>query len=91
MEEAGTAEQMGQTLETRAARRARVKAHASRWDLNIAVFLFAILIIVIILAFQQIGAEITAPVAIFGLAMVWFVGWRRERQSYQHFYDEELS
>ena len=33
---------------------------------------------------------IVAPVAVFGLAMVWLVGWRRGRQLYQRFYDEEL-
>lgn len=29
--------------------------------------------------------------AIFGLAMVWLVGWRRARQLYPRFYDEEIS
>ncbi len=48
------------------------------------------MIIVIILLFQEIGIEIVAPVAIFGLGMVWLVGWRRGRQLYQRFYDEEL-
>jgi hypothetical protein len=52
--------------------------------------LFAVLIIIIILLFQGIGIEIVAPVAIFGLAMVWLVGWRRGRQLYQRFYTEEL-
>ena len=48
------------------------------------------MIIVIILSFQGIGIEVVAPIAIFGLAMVWLVGWRRGRQLYQRFYDEEL-
>ena len=30
-----------------------------------------------------------APVALFGLTMVWLVGWKRGRQLYQGFYDEE--
>jgi len=34
---------------------------------------------------------VVAPIAIFGLAMVWLVGWRRGRQLYQRFYDEELA
>jgi hypothetical protein len=56
----------------------------------VAVFLFVVLIIVIILLFQNIGIEIVAPVAIFGLAMVWVTGWRRGQQLYRSFYDEEL-
>ena len=73
-----------------AAQRARERARVARWDLNVAVFLFAILVIVLILLFQGIGLEVVAPVAVFGLAMVWLVGWRRGRQLYQRFYDEEL-
>ena len=73
-----------------AARRAKVRARIARWDLDVAVFLFVVLIIVIILLFQEIGIGIVAPVAIFGLVMVWVVGWRRGRQLYQSFYNEEL-
>ncbi len=49
------------------------------------------MIIIIILLFQEISIEIVAPIAILGLAMVWLVGWRRGRQLYRHFYDDELS
>jgi len=56
----------------------------------VAVFLFVVLIIVIILLFQNIGIGIVAPVAIFGLIMVWIVGWRRGRQLYRVFYNDEL-
>jgi len=80
--------EMGQT----AVQRARDRASNARWDLNIAIFLFAVLILVIILStYTKMGIEIVAPVAIFGLAMVWLVGWRRGKQLYQRFYDEELS
>ena len=61
------------------------------WSLDIAVFLFAVLIIVIILLFQDIGIEIVAPIAIFGLAMTWLEGWRRSRNLYRRFYNEELA
>jgi len=77
-------------LQRTAAQRARDRANAARWNLDIAIFLFAVLIIIIILLFQGIGIEIVAPVAAFGLAMVWLVGWRQGRQLYQRFYDEEL-
>jgi len=74
-----------------AAQRARERTRVARWDLNVAVFLFAILIIVIILLFQGVTIEIVAPIDIFGLAMVWLVGWRRGRLLYERFYNEELS
>ncbi|MFC2003999.1 hypothetical protein ACFLUK_00420 [Chloroflexota bacterium] len=90
MDEAEDAKQVSPEMERTAAQRARDRAQASRWDLDIAVFLFAVLIIIIILLFQDIGIEIVAPVAVFGLAMVWLVGWRRGKQLYQRFYDEEI-
>ncbi|MBA7641967.1 hypothetical protein ES703_49653 [subsurface metagenome] len=79
-------------MERTAARRARGRARNARWDLNIAIFLFAVLILIIILAtYTKMGIEVVAPIAIFGLAMAWLVGWRRGGQLYQPFYDEELS
>ena len=78
-------------IERLAAQRARERTRVAKWDLDIAVFLFAILIIIVILLFQEVTIEIVAPVAIFGLAMVWLVGWRRGRQLYGSFYVEELS
>ncbi|MFC1940167.1 hypothetical protein ACFLXO_05740 [Chloroflexota bacterium] len=77
-------------MERTAAQRAKVRANAARWNLDIAVFLFGVLAIIIILLFEGIGTEIVAPVAVFGLAMVWLVGWRQGRQLYGRFYDEEL-
>ncbi len=91
MDEAEVIVETSPEMERTAAQRARDRAKAARWDLDIAVFLFAVLIIIIILLFQDIGIEIVAPVAFFSLAMVWLVGWRRGRQLYQRFYDEELS
>ncbi len=73
-----------------AVRRAKERARIARWDLNVAVFLFVVLIIVIILLFQDISIGIVAPVAIFGLIMVWITGWRHGQQLYRSFYDEEL-
>jgi len=79
-------------MERAAAQRARDRARNARWDLNIAIFLFAILILVVILAtYTKMGIEVVAPIAIFGLVMVWLVGWRRGRELYQRFYSEELA
>ena len=91
MDEAEVTQQISPEMERTAAQRAKVRASTARWDLDTAVFAFAILIIVIILLFQGVVVEIVAPVALFGLTMVWLVGWRRGRQLYQRFYDEELS
>jgi len=78
-------------VERLAAKRARERARIARWDLDVAVFLFVVMIIVIILLFQGIGIEIVAPVAILGLVLVWLVGWRRGKQLYEGFYEEELA
>lgn len=90
-EQSELAAEIGPELERAAIRKAKDRAASGRWDLNVAIFLFAVLIIVIILLFQDVGIEIVAPVAIFGLAMVWLVGWRRGRQLYVHFLEEEIT
>lgn len=90
-EQSEVAAEIGPKLEQAAIRRARDRALSGRWDLNVAIFLFAVLIIVIILLYQDVGIEVVAPVAIFGLAMVWLVGWRRGRQLYTHFLEEEIT
>ena len=77
-------------IRQQAVRRANERARIARWDLDVAVFLFVVLIVVIILLFQDVDIGIVAPVAIFGLVMVWVVGWRRGRQLYRTFYDDEL-
>ena len=77
-------------IKREAARKAKERARIARWDLDVAVFLFVVLIIVIILLFQDVGIGIVSPVAVFGLVMVWVVGWRRGRQLYRSFYAEEL-
>lgn len=79
-------------MEQAAAQRATDRARNARWDLNIAVFLFAILILVIILAtYTQAGLEVVAPIAVVGLSLVWLQGWRRGKQLYTRFYEEEIS
>jgi hypothetical protein len=89
--EAEVSEQTIHDIERWAAHRARERARIARWDLDVAVFLFVVLIIVIILLFENVGIEIVAPVALFGLVMVWLVGWRRGKQLYAGFYEEELT
>ncbi len=79
-------------MERAAAQKARDRARVARWDLNIAIFLFAVLILVIILVnYTGVGLEVVGPIAAIGLLTVWLEGRRRENQLYQRFYNEELS
>ncbi len=80
----------GEETKQEAVRRAKERARIARWDLDVAVFLFVVLIVVIILLFQNISVGIVAPVAIFGLIMVWITGWRRGKHLFRSFYAEEL-
>ena len=91
MDKAEPTEQAKPEIERTAVQRARYRARAARWDLDVAVFFFAILCILIILLSEGIELEITAPVAALGLAMGWLMGWKKGKQVYQPFYDEELS
>jgi len=91
MDKAEDTNQLSAEIQRAAMQTARDRANVARWDLNIAIFLFAILIIIMILLSLGMGINVVAPLAIFGLATVWLVGWRRGRQLYQRFYTEELS
>ena len=90
MEKGATVKPLSPETERAAVRRAKDRANAARWSLEVAVFLFAVLIIVIILLFKGIGIEIVGPIALVGLSLVWLMGWRQGKRLYQHFYDEEL-
>ena len=91
MDKAEHTKQLSPQIERVAMQRARDKANLARWGLNVVIFLFAVLIIIIILVSQGIGTDVVGPLAIFGLATVWLMGWRRWSQLYQRFYAEELS
>ena len=84
-------ERKNKERERLAIQRAKDRARTGRWDLNIAIFIFSVLIIVIILLFQGVVLEIVAPVAIFGLGMVWLVGWRQGKQLFERYCEEELA
>lgn len=72
-----------------AAQRARDRARLAKWDMNVVIFLFAILALVMILLFQGFPTEVVAPIAFAGFAFCWLVGWRREKKLYERFYREE--
>ena len=77
-------------IEHAATESARYKANIAKWGVNVVIFLFAILITITILISQGVGISVVAPLAIFGLATVWLIGWRRWNQLYRRFYTEEL-
>ncbi len=71
--------------------RAQQRAQIARWDINIVVFLFAVLILVVILLYENVVAWIVGPIAFVGLILVWLVGWRRGKQLYRLYLEEEIS
>ncbi len=73
-----------------AAVRAKEKVRVARWDMSVAVYAFATLVAVVILMFEEVAVEIVAAIAVAGLALFWFMGWRRGKQLFRHFYDEEV-
>lgn len=89
-DKAEVTEQTRKEIEKEADKRASTRAKSARWDLDVAIFLFVVMILVMILLFQRIGIEIVAPIAVFGLTCVWLVGWQRGRKLYGFFYEEEL-
>ena len=90
-DEAEVTKQVSAEMERMVAQTARHRANATKWDRDIAVFLFAILDTVIILQFQGIGIVVVASAAICGLAMGWLMGWIKVKQVYERFYNEEVS
>ena len=90
VDEAEVTEQVIIEMEPMAIHKARIRAKGAMWDLDVAVFLFAILALIIILRLGEIEIEIVGPVATFGLAVGWLMGWRHGRQLYWSFYNEEL-
>ncbi|MBI4284023.1 MAG: response regulator transcription factor [Chloroflexi bacterium] len=91
MDQSENTRQLNAKIEYLAMQVASNRANVAKWDVNLLIFLFAILATIIILTAQGVGLAIVAPLAVFGLAMGWLVGWRQGRRLYQRFYDEELS
>jgi len=69
---------------------ARDKAKTQKWDMNIVVFMFAILLITVILLYEGIDPTYLAPIAFFGLLMCWWVSWRQEKSLFKRFYRQEM-
>jgi len=91
MDEAENTKQPSPELDLVAAQMEESEANVVEWGLNIVVFLFAILILIIILTSQGVGTNIVAPLAVLGLAAAWLLGRRRGRRLLQRSYPEQLS
>jgi 4-hydroxybenzoate polyprenyltransferase len=70
--------------------KAKLKARSQKWDMNLVVFMFAILLITVILLFEGIDPIYLAPIAFFGLIMVWLVSRQQERKLYKRYYRQEM-
>lgn len=75
----------------KAVQRARYRANAARWDINIALFLFGVIVAVCILGSGTAGLALTAFVAVSGLSAAWFWGWIKARRLYPVYLEEELA
>lgn len=91
MDESDDTKQSSQGIEHLATQIANSKTDIAKWDHNTVVFLFAVLVIVIILVSLEVDTKIVAPVAILGLAVAWLMGRRRGKQLFQGFYTEVLA
>ena len=78
------------TIEQLATRRANRQVATAKWNLNIIMLTYAILATVILLRLDELAVQIVSPIAIAGLAMVWFTAWRRGKRLYKNLYAEEL-
>ena len=79
-----------QEAEKIAEQNARYRAKAARWDLDVAVFLFAVLTAVVILLFQEVRTEVVSAAAAIGLALGWLMGWKKGKNLYLQLHREEL-
>jgi len=60
-----------------ASRRVRYRARSARWDLDVAVFFFAVLTTVLILLFEDVRVEFVASAGVVGLSLGWLMGWSK--------------
>jgi len=70
--------------------KAKQEAKNQKWDMNLVVFMFAILLLIVILLFEGINTLYLAPIGFFGLAMCWYVSWRQGKKLYRQYYRHEI-
>jgi hypothetical protein len=90
MSESEAGKQAITEMERIASQTARDKAKSGRWDLDVALALSGVLILVVFLLFGGANTTIVGTIAIFGLLIAWFMGWRKGKRLYSGYYLEEL-
>ena len=70
--------------------KARRAAKNQKWDMNLVVFMFAILLLTVILLYEGIDPIYLAPIGFFGLTMCWYVSWRQEKKLFRRYYRMEM-
>ena len=75
----------------RASESAKERARNARWDIDVAVFLFAVLLAVIVMLYGGVSLWLVTLIGFLGLVACWVLGWIRGRRLYAHFYEEEVS
>ena len=83
-------ERVQKEIKIKAAKRANTRAKVNSWDLDTAILLFIIPILVTILIYKGIGIGIVALIAILGFTYVWLVGYRKRKRKIRLYYEEEL-
>lgn len=78
-------------MEQLAANRAVDRVRTAKGDLAGALLAYATLGAVVMLRLEGIKIELVAIIGIFGLLLVWFIGWKRGKKLFRQFYNEELS
>ena len=90
-DESKVTKQVSPEIERTARQRAKDRAKTAMWDLDVAIFMFAVLTIAVILLSQDIRIEIVGPIVVLGLAMGWLMGRRKGKRVFERFYNVELS
>ena len=71
-------------------KRVKDRAVSLRWNLNGLMFIYAVLIIVVILAIQNINGMFVALVAVIGLISIWLFSTLQVRKLEEQFYQQEI-
>lgn len=86
----GSINQYSERLEKLATEKARRQALTAKWNMSTVLLGFAVLAAIIVLQSENVAIEIVAPMAIIGLAIIWFTGYIRGRKLFGRLYDQEL-
>ena len=72
-------------------KRVRERALSLSWNLNGLMFVYAVLIIVVVLTLQNIDSSFVALVAVIGLMLIWRYSSLRLKKLEKQFYQQEIN